>query len=50
MADNHIDKLVLGVMACHKTGITLKAVQEAVEIFWGVAEAMRPANSKEPET
>jgi hypothetical protein len=41
MDDKHIDKLARGVMACHRKGITLEAVQEAVKTFWGVAEAMR---------
>jgi hypothetical protein len=49
MMDNvdYIDKLGRGVMACHKKGIKLKAIQEAVETFWGVAESLRPTNDKE---
>jgi hypothetical protein len=51
MMDNvdYIDKLGRGVMACHKKGIKLKAIQEAVETFWGVAESLRPTNDKEPK-
>ena len=47
--DDHIDKLARGVMACHKKGITLDAVQEAVKTFWDVADAMRPPKDKETQ-
>mgnify|MGYP003648696514 CR=1 FL=1 len=48
--DDHIDKLARGVMACHRKKITLEAVQQAVETFWGVAEAMRPTTTDNPLT
>jgi hypothetical protein len=44
---DHIDKLGRGVVSCHRKGLTLEAVQEAVKTFWGVAESLRPTNDKE---
>lgn len=39
---DHIDKLVKGVMACHKEGLALDAIQKAVRTFFETAEAIRP--------